>query len=329
MSGDWQWAVLGGALAVSSFLSGMEAGVHALSPLRIRAWVRAGRPGAMALQGYLARPENFLWTILVGNTLSNLVATGLLVTWLQGRMAGHPGWFWASFAAVCLVLYVAGDLLPKTLFRRFPDRLCLALVPVFRGVHLALAPLVALTERFARGLLRVTRGSAYTGRLFGNRDEFRALMQEQGGSLSRTEQTVINRVLDLQNATLARLTRPMDAAVTVESGTAIGDVLRLCRERNVSRVPVWRGEAGRRRIVGIVRLSDMVCREAGATGRAEDHLRPALFLSDSMRVEEALRRLQRGGEPFAVVLGPDGLERGIVTLWDVLRAMFGQGEASP
>ncbi len=326
MSGDWQWLVLGGALAMSFFLSGMEAGVHALSPLRIRAWVRAGRPGALALQGYLARPENFLWTILVGNTLANLVATGLLVAGLQGRLAGRPAWFWGAFAVVCLVLYVGGDLLPKTLFRRFPDRLCLALVPAFRVVHLGLAPWVALTERFARGLLRVTRGSAYTGRLFGNRDEFRALMREQGGSLTRTEQTLINRVMDLQNATLARLTRPMDAAVTVEAGAAIGDVLRLCRERNVSRVPVWRGAGERRRIVGIVRLADLVCRETEATGRAEEHLRPALFLDDTMRLEEALRRLQRGGEPFAVVLGPDGRERGIVTLWDVLRAMFGQGE---
>ena len=72
-------------------------------------------------------------------------------------------------------------------------------------------------------------------------------------------------------------------------------------------------------------MSDLVCREDAATGRAEEHLRPALFLDDTLRVEEALRRLQRGGEPFAVVLGPDGRERGIVTLWDVLRAMFGDG----
>lgn len=325
MSWGWQGLVVGVALAASFFLSGMEAGVHALSPLRIRAWVRKGRPGARTLQGYLERPENFLWTILVGNTLANLVATGLVVAELQGRLAGRPGWFLGVFGAVCVVLYVAGDLLPKTLFRRFPDRLCLALVPVFRAVHLALAPMVALTERFARGLLRVTRGSAHTGRLFGNRDEFRALMQEQGGALTRTEQTLINRVMDLQNVTLARLTRPMASAVTVESGTDVTEVLRLCRERNVSRVPVWRGAAGRRRVVGIVRLSDLVCREGGVTGRADEHLRPALFLADTMRVEEALRRLQRGGEPFAVVVGPDGVELGIVTLWDVLRAMFGRG----
>ncbi len=321
----WQGVVVGLALALSFFLSGMEAGVHALSPLRIRAWVRKGRAGARTLQGYLARPENFLWTILVGNTLANMVATGLLVAELQGRLAGNAGAFWGAFGCVCVVLYVAGDLLPKALFRRFPDRLCLALVPLFRAVHLGLAPLVAVTERFARGLLRVTRGTAHTGRLFGNRDEFRALVQEQGGTLTRTEHTLINRVMDLQNATLARLTRPMAMAATVESGAGVGDVMRLCRERNVSRVPVWRGAGERRRIVGIVRLSDLVCRDGVATGRADDHLRPALFLDDSMRVEEALRRLQRGGEPFAVVLGPDGRERGIVTLWDVLRAMFGSG----
>ena len=61
------------AIFLSAFLSGMEAAVMALSRLRIRQWVREGRPGAPALQRYLSNPENFLWTLLVGNTLANFI----------------------------------------------------------------------------------------------------------------------------------------------------------------------------------------------------------------------------------------------------------------
>ena len=67
------------SFALSFFMSGMEAGVFALSRLRIRQLMRAGKPRAKVLHGYLEKPEDFLWTILVGNTLANFVAVSLAV----------------------------------------------------------------------------------------------------------------------------------------------------------------------------------------------------------------------------------------------------------
>jgi CBS domain containing-hemolysin-like protein len=323
MSPALHWTAVTAWLLLSFFMSGMEAGVQGLSPLRIRHWVRKGRPGARTLLRYLEQPENFLWTILVGNTLANFAAAGLIFADLQARLAGRPVAFWMSFVGVCAVLYLFCDLLPKTLFRRFPNRLCLRLVIPFRAVHFALAPPVAVAEWSTRLLLRITRGTRYTGRLFGNRDEFRALMQEAGGALSATERSLINRVLDLQNATLARVNRPLDTAITVEVDTPVEQILTLCREHNVARLPVWQGSGKRRRIAGVVRLVDLIHAGGTPTGTAAAHLRPALFLDEGLRLDQALRRLQRGGDQFAIVVGPDGRERGLVTLWDVLGEFFG------
>jgi hypothetical protein len=65
-------------LALSFVLSGMEAGVFALSRLRIRQQMRAGNASARVLHQFLENPENFLWTIVVGNTLVNFVVLGLV-----------------------------------------------------------------------------------------------------------------------------------------------------------------------------------------------------------------------------------------------------------
>jgi CBS domain containing-hemolysin-like protein len=43
-----------------------------------------------------------------------------------------------------------------------------------------------------------------------------------------------------------------------------------------------------------------------------------------MRLEDALRRMQRSGHHLAIVVGPDQRERGLVTLQDVLRTAFGE-----
>src|SRR5713226_4908814 len=94
--------IIGLCLVLSFLFSGMEAGVLALSRLRIRQLMRAGDPSAMVLNGYLESPENFLWTILIGNTLANLVAVGLVVMLLYEWLAQWPALLALSFLVVML-----------------------------------------------------------------------------------------------------------------------------------------------------------------------------------------------------------------------------------
>src|SRR5258708_14794716 len=63
--------VLGLCLATSFLMSGMEAGVFALSRLRMRQQIRSGNPRARALYAHLESPQNSLRTILAGSTLAN------------------------------------------------------------------------------------------------------------------------------------------------------------------------------------------------------------------------------------------------------------------
>ena len=51
---------------------------------------------------------------------------------------------------------------------------------------------------------------------------------------------------------------------------------------------------------------------------------PALFLREDLRLEDALRRLQRSGQRLAIVLGPDQRELGIISLQDILKVIFGE-----
>ncbi len=255
------WAimlVIGLSLALSFFLSGMEAGVFALSRLRIRQLMRAGKPRAKVLHGYLEEPESFLWTIFVGNTLANFAVVTLAVVVLFQRFGGRPVLFWMFFWLGGFVFYAVCELLPKMLFRTFPNRLCLALVGPFRLVHAALAPLVSFLNRFSHRLLRWSGGRAFTGHLFGNREELRLVMQESAQGLTSEERAMINRVLDLQHLTVGQIATALEKAATVTTLTPMEEVLRLCRERNLTRLPVWQDEGNRRRIVGVVSLKTLL-----------------------------------------------------------------------
>src|SRR5258706_9085570 len=99
------WLIFLACLAVSFVLSGMEAGVFALSRLRIRQQMRAGRRSAKVLHKYLEHPENFLWTILVGNTVANFLILGWLVAVLHQSLGSQRLWFIIVYAVVVFLFY--------------------------------------------------------------------------------------------------------------------------------------------------------------------------------------------------------------------------------
>lgn len=312
-------------LALSFVLSGMEAGVFALSRLRIRQQMRAGNASARVLHQFLENPENFLWTIVVGNTLVNFVVIGWFFSVLYNQVALRSGWFALWFALVVFVFYTFFDLLPKMVFRTFPNRLCLLLARPFRGLHIGLRPLVAVVEWCARLLLRWSGGKKFSGHLFGNREELRQAVQESEQMFSSEERAMITRVLDLENTTVRQITKPLAEAVTISAEATVAEAMTLLRTSGHTRLPVWQNREGVRRIAGLVSAEVLLFGPPqDATRKVAELITPGLFLAEDMRLDAALERLQRGGQRLAVVLGRDGSEVGVVSLEDILKTIFGE-----
>jgi putative hemolysin len=323
------WILVAAALAVStglSFLfSGMEAGALALSPLRVRQLSRAGHDRARALYAYLEKPEDFLWTILVGNTLANLVAVGLTAGMLHHWLGRWPWARLAAFLVAVFYFYIVCELLPKIVFRAFPNRLCLKFVGAFRGLHFVLQPLVALVAWLSRLMLSWTGGRRFTGKVFANRDELRFIMQESAQGLTQEERLMINRVLDLQNLTVRQVAAPLTPANSARAETPISEALARCRDRNLSHLPVWDTDGKRDRVIGVLNLAALLyAPDLDAKKSARDYLQPALYLDEQLRLEEAFRRMQTSGRRMAIALGPDQAEAGVITLEDILKAIFGE-----
>jgi putative hemolysin len=319
------WAGLGVCLMLSFLLSGMESGVFALNRLRVRRLARAGKPSARRLQGFLENPEKFLWTILVGNTLANFLILGFSLAKIHEWFLGDRIVVIVVFAVVVFLFYTFFDLLPKMLFRARPNSLCLAVANIFWFVNFALSPMVLIVADVSRTILKWTGGQAFTGRLFGNREEMRAVMQESAQALTSDERVMINRVLDLQNFSVGQIAIPVAKMVAVEKDTQVGDTMKLAREKNVFRLPVWETRDGRRRIAGLLAVNTLLFSlTLDLQHPVSMHMTPALFMEEDVRLEIALRRMQRAGQRLAIVLARDGSEVGIVTLEGILKLMFGE-----
>src|SRR5882724_808205 len=317
------WFVLALCLLLSFLLSGMEAGAFVLSRLHVRRLARAGKPSAKLLNRFLDNPERFLWTILVGNTLANFLILGFALLKIHEWFLGNHVLIPLIFVVVVFLFYTLFDLLPKMLFRAFPNQLCLSAARLFQLVNFILSPLVSLVEGVSKTLLQLTGGKKFTGRLFGNREEMRAVMRESAPSA--TEHAMINRVLDLQHFTVRQITTPLAQIVTVETETPLNDALTLAREKKFSRLPVWETQNGKKKSAGLLMFGPLLFRaDLDLQKPSGAYMSPALFFSEDTRLEEALRRMQRAGERLAVVLARDSSEIGVVSLEDILKVIFGE-----
>jgi putative hemolysin len=194
----------------------------------------------------------------------------------------------------------------------------------FRFLHLVLSPLVAVVAWWSDLVLGWTGGQRFKGHIFGSRAEVRLAIQESAQNLSSEERAMVERVLDLQDLTVRSLAVPLDRVLSVTTETRVGELLELCRQHPVSRLPVWQ-EGPNRRVVGVVSLSTFLY--ADQIDRDElvgPYAKPPLQLREDVRLEEALRRMQRTRQRMALVLSYDQRELGIVGLRDILKSIFGE-----
>ncbi|MEY4386994.1 MAG: hypothetical protein RLY20_2277 [Verrucomicrobiota bacterium] len=325
MSSDMiSWLLVAAGAALSFVFSGMETGLFALSRLRIRQQMRAGRTSAKWLQHWLENPENFLWTILVGNTVVNFFVLGTVFARLHAQIGHRHLLFGATFIGIVFLFYVLCDLLPKMLFQQFPNRLCLVVARPFRYLHMGLKPLVGLVEWGSARFQNRNGGRTFKGQMFGNREEFRIVMQESAQGFTTEERVMINRVLDLQSLTVQSVTTPIAIAKTVTAQNTVAELFATCRETGRTRFPVWDMRNQRRRIVGLVDLDRVIYRgDLKPEQTIASLVLPAVFLDENMRVEEAMRRLRRAGQMLAIVMRDDR-EVGIVSMQDILSKVFGE-----
>lgn len=319
------WIALLFCLGASFLLSGMEAGVFALNRLRVRRLARSGKRSAQLLNGFLERPEKFLWTILVGNTLANFLILGWILAKLHEWFFGRTVLVGGLFAGIVFLFYCFFDLLPKMLFRAHPNSMCMSAARVFRLINFLLSPLVLLVEDASKTLLRWTGGRTFTGRLFGNREELRAVMQESSQALTSDEHAMVNRILDLQHFTVGQITRPLAEVVAVAAELPLREVLKLAREKNLSRLPVWETREGQRRFGGLIEIGPLLYRDGVDLDKpVATAMTPAVFVNENVRLEIALKLLQRSGQRLGIVLSRERNEIGIVTFKDIFKVMFGE-----
>src|SRR5215210_5509849 len=247
------WVAVVVCLLISFTFSGIEAGILSVNRVRLRHRVKLNDPAAQKLQALLARPERLLVTVLIVTNFMNICAMLLI-----GQACVQAWGRWGYFVALVIGLpvYLLGlELLPKSLFRRFPYRALAIFAEPLRITDLMLSPILSIGARLMRVIWK--RPDTEQRKLFVAREDFKYLTieSERQGALTKVEREMIHNIVDFRSVRARDVMVPMEKVTTIRADAGVVELLRLCRETNVDRLPVISSDG---RITGLVVIFEVL-----------------------------------------------------------------------
>ena len=316
-------AVLGLLFVLSGFLSGSETAIVAIPRERIGRLPaddrRSERLGAL-----VADIESTISTILVANNFVNILATAV-ATVLFTRLLGETvGPIVATFGVTALVL-VVGEITPKTLAARFPERFGLVVARPLFWLRKALRPVTIIFSAVSRLALRLFRAPRTEASV--TEDDVRALawLGAQSGSIEEHEREFIDAMFEAGDRPVRDVMTPRVDVVTLEIPLNELTVRQAVAETGHSRYPITEPGASLDEMLGILYVKDLL-RLAGpiSDDRIRRLLRQPPIVPESVPVLAALTELRHARAGFAMVADEHGGIEGLVTIKDLVSELVGE-----
>lgn len=292
------WLAIIFCFCIAFVFSGIEAGILSVSRVRLRH--HAQRNDEMAgvaikLERLLARPERLMTTVLLVINFANVAAFAL---WAHEavRYFGNAGYVIAPL--LYLPFYLIGiELLPKSLFRRFPFRALARMAELLRLTDRLLSPFLAAGGWLMRQIF--PRRSAKHRKLFVAREDFKylAIESERQGVLTGEERRMIHNVVDFQNVKAREIMQPLTAITLLQSTMTMEEALAAARAAESDFLPVMneRGET-----VATVNVFDMLL-DSTRDSSLRRFMQRAITVSENEPLPTIIRKLRSARSMLAVV----------------------------
>jgi len=137
------------------------------------------------------------------------------------------------------------------------------------------------------------------------------------------QEELLRSVLEFADRVAKEIMVPRTRVVAVDRDVPAGELLRIVTENPYSRMPVYAGSIDE--VVGVLLVRAILADvRDGRPIALANHVKPAFFVPEQMKISRLLREMQRRRTHLAVVVDEFGGTSGVVTLEDVLEEIVGE-----
>ena len=305
----------------AAYFAVCETAFASVSRVRLKLALDRGTRGAKDAAYVAEHFDEAITTILIGTNIVHLAAASL-VTVLVTRRWG-VGAVAVSTAVTTVVVFFAGEMLPKSIGKTYSERLSLAVAGSLRLFMRLFRPLSALLTALGGFASRLVKGEA---EVTVTEDELYDIIDNMtdGGELDEEQGELVKGALSFGDVTVERiLTARVDLAA-IELNWPQEKVLDTVRSARHSRIPVYEGTVDN--IIGTLQIRKYI--KAWLEERENVSLRSLLdepyFIHQSAKIDELLPLMSGKKVNMAVVTDNYGGTLGVVTVEDILEELVGE-----
>lgn len=318
-------------IALNGFLAMSELAVVSSRRARLQAMAAKGSRGADKALALAGDPGRFLSTVQIGITLVGILSGAFSGATLGDRLAGQleqaglPSGAASALgvgAVVAVITYLSlifGELVPKQLALRNPERLAARVAPGLSAVSRIAAPAVWLLDVSGRTILTLL-GQGGRKEQTVTEEEVRMLLTEaeSSGAIEPDERRMIAGVMRLADRPVRSVMTPRHDVDMIDLSKSDAENRDRLRESVRSRLPAHDGDPAE--TSGIVWVKDLLDRPEAPL---LDLVRDAPILPESLGALQAIEMLRRSPVHVGLVHDEYGHFVGMVTAADMLESITG------
>lgn len=306
------------AIGISFVCSLAESSLLSMTPSYI-ADVQENNPkkANMLRQLKVDNIDQSLAAILTLNTVAHTL--GSIGAGAQATIVFGSAWFGLFSAIMTLAILFLSEIIPKTLGTVYWRQLSGIVAYFVRGIILLLYPLIWISERLTKLLVRGKEPQAFSRR------EFAALASigEESGQIDPLESRIIRNLLAFGAIKVEDIMTPRSVMLAFEENKTVAELLVDRPKLTFSRLPIYDGDLDD--ITGFVLKTDMLLAKVNhaVDKPLTQFKRDITFVFSKMKLFDLLELMLKNRVHIAITVGEYGEVKGLVTLEDVFETLLG------
>ncbi|WGS49458.1 HlyC/CorC family transporter [Paraburkholderia sp. D15] len=323
------WAQIGAVcllLICSSFFSISETAMMAINRHRLKHLANQNTLGAKTTQTLLARTDQLLSVVLIGNNLFNTIIP-VLTTSIALHTFGHNNLVLSiATGIVAFLIIVFAEITPKIVGATFPEKIALPASLLIAPMMRVAKPLVWFVNLFANSILRVlhinTKG-AHDQRL--STEELRTIVLESGSFMPTKHRSILLNLFDLENISVDDVMIPRRRIEALDFDAPFEQILHQLETCYHNKLIVYQGDIDR--VLGVLHVRKTLAALHNQELEREtlrELLAEPYFVPSGTPVFQQLQYFQESRHRTALVVNEYGELQGLVTPEDIIEELIGE-----
>lgn len=338
MSIFWQLMLQLLLIGLNAFFACAEIAVLSVNEARLAQLIEQGDKKALRLSKLSGDSSRFLATIQVAITLSGFFGSALAADKLAEPLSEFLYSYFSvltpesleNISVVCVTLIlsyvtlVLGELVPKRLAMKNPEKLALGMSGIIRTLTVLFRPVVALLSFSTNCVLRLLGIDPHAEEDTVYEEDIKDLVDQgsRKGEIDSAEREIIHNLFEFDDISVGELATHRTDLAILYLEDSMEEWHRIIIEKRFSHYPVC-GETADE-VVGVLSTKDYFALEERTRENVmENAVRPAFFVPEGVRADVLFKQMKKAKNHFAVVMDEYGGVSGIATMTDLLAQIVG------